>query len=117
MITAAQGKGYFRKRGFIEPLPRRWGACVAIILGVTLGFKASAALPLEQLSLPAGFQISIYAEVENPRQLALDDQGVLYAGSRRAGRVHAIWDQDQDGFAETVKVIASDLTMPSGIAI
>ena len=26
-------------------------------------------------------------------------------------------DQDQDGFAETVKVIASDLTMPSGIAI
>nr|MCH9820866.1 hypothetical protein [Gammaproteobacteria bacterium] len=117
MITAAQGKGYFRKRGFIEPLPRRWGVCVAIILGVTLGFKASAALPLEQLSLPAGFQISIYAEVENPRQLALDDQGVLYAGSRRAGRVHAIWDQDHDGFAETVKVIASDLTMPSGIAI
>ena len=54
MITAAQGKGYFRKRGFIEPLPRRWGVCFAIILGVTLGFKASAALPLEQLCLTRG---------------------------------------------------------------
>ena len=117
MITAAQGKGHISKRGFVEPLPRHWGVCVAIILGVTLGFKASAALPLEQLSLPTGFAISIYAEVENPRQLALDDRGVLYAGSRRAGLVHAIWDQDQDGIAETVKIIASDLTMPSGIAI
>ena len=117
MITAAQGKGYFRKRRFIEPRPRHWGISLAIILGVTLGFKASAALPIEQLSLPAGFQISIYAEVDNPRQLALDDQGVLYAGSRRAGLVHAILDRDQDGFAETVKVIASGLTMPSGIAI
>lgn len=117
MITAAQNKGHFRKLGLTEPLPQHWGLCLAIILGVTLGFKASAALPLDQLTLPPGFQISIYAEVTNPRQLALDDRGVLYSGSRRAGLVHAIADRDQDGYAETVKVIAKDLSMPSGIAI
>ena len=117
MITAAQFKGHFRKLGFIKPLHRHWGLYFAIILGVTPGVKASDALPLDQLTLPPGFQISIYAEVTNPRQLALDDQGVLYAGSRRAGLVHAIADRDQDGYAETVKVIAKGLTMPSGIAI
>ncbi|GAB4182727.1 MAG: sorbosone dehydrogenase family protein [Wenzhouxiangellaceae bacterium] len=79
--------------------------------------QAWAALPLEQIQLPQGFVIEIYAEgVDNARQMAMGEQGTLFVGSRRAGKVHALVDSDSDGFAETVHLIASDLTMPSGVA-
>jgi len=94
-----------------------WLLASLILLIVNPSVNANGRLPLDKLKLPAGFSIAIYAEVENPRQLAIDDHGTLYAGSRSAGKVHAIRDLDQDGFAEQVTVIAQDLLMPSGIAI
>ena len=45
-------------------------------------------LPLETLRLPPGFQISVFAELANPRQLALSESGIVYAGSRRAGHLY-----------------------------
>ncbi|MGB2239381.1 MAG: PQQ-dependent sugar dehydrogenase [Pseudomonadales bacterium] len=90
---------------------------MTMILGISPVVNASKALPLERLRLPEGFSISIFAEVDNPRQLAIDQAGIVYAGSRRGGKVHAIADLDQDGVADIVKVIAEGLTMPSGIAI
>ena len=90
---------------------------VVMILGISPAVNASKALPLDKLHMPEGFTISIFAEVDNPRQLAIDNAGVVYAGSRRAGKVHAIADLDGDGIADVVKVVAKGLSMPSGIAI
>ena len=69
-----------------------------------------------QLRLPEGFHIEIYAEgVENARQMALGEDGTLFVGSRRAGKVHAVIDTDGDQQADRVVVIDSGLDMPSGI--
>ncbi|MDE0757712.1 MAG: sorbosone dehydrogenase family protein, partial [Pseudomonadales bacterium] len=81
------------------------------------GSVSSDSLPLHQLNLPAGFRIAVFAKVENPRQLAISQSGVIFAGSRKAGKVHGLIDQDGDAYAETVVVLAEDLTMPSGLAI
>lgn len=71
---------------------------------------------LDLISLPPGFEIHVYAEgVENARQLALGDQGVVFAGSRKAGKVHAVVDSDGDQVADRVYLIAEGLTMPSGL--
>jgi glucose/arabinose dehydrogenase len=75
-------------------------------------------LPLDQIRLPPGFQIDVYATgVESARQMALGDKGTLFVGSmRRSGRVHAVIDKDKDGKADQVLTIAQGLTQPSGIA-
>jgi glucose/arabinose dehydrogenase len=71
---------------------------------------------LAQIKLPPGFEIHLYAEgVKNARQLALGDHGTVFAGSRKAGLVHAVVDRDGDHFAERVYVIDKDLQMPSGV--
>jgi len=68
------------------------------------------------LSLPPGFEISIYAEgVENARQLARGDGGTVFAGSRKAGKVHAVADTDGDHVADRVYLIDQGLAMPSGL--
>jgi glucose/arabinose dehydrogenase len=72
---------------------------------------------LALIDLPPGFEISVYAEgVENARQLALGERGTVFAGSRKAGKVHAVVDGDGDGVAEQVYLIDEGLNMPSGIA-
>ena len=43
---------------------------------------------LEKLELPDGFSISVYAEVENPRQLAYGPDNTVFVGSLR-GKVWA----------------------------
>ncbi len=74
-------------------------------------------LPLEKIQLPPGFEIEIYAEgVNNARQMALGDEGVLFVGSRKAGNVYALSDNDGDGFVDQQRLIAQDLKMPSGLA-
>jgi glucose/arabinose dehydrogenase len=71
---------------------------------------------LAAIKLPPGFEIHVYAEgVENARQLALGDNGTVFAGSRKAGLVHAVVDRDGDNVAEKVYLIDQDLEMPSGV--
>ena len=79
----------------------------------------AAALPLERIKLPPGFTIELWAEVPNARQMALGgvtpQGGVLYVGSRAAGKVHAV-RFDGSFRAGPVLSIAEGLEMPSGIA-
>jgi glucose/arabinose dehydrogenase len=71
---------------------------------------------LAQIELPAGFRIHLFAVgVENARQLALGDKGTVFAGSRKAGKVHAVVDRDGDDVADRVYLLAENLEMPSGI--
>lgn len=69
------------------------------------------------LVAPAGFTVERYAEdVENARQLALGEEGTVFVGSRDAGNVYALVDNNQDGKADRRYLVASNLNMPSGIA-
>lgn len=72
-------------------------------------------LPLADLNLPDGFAIEVFAEVDNARQMTQGSTGVIYVGSRRAGKIHAVIDRDGDHRADEVKLIASDLKLPSGL--
>lgn len=72
---------------------------------------------LEQLQLPAGFAISIYADnLANARTLALGKNGIVYVGTRKEGTVYAIQDSNADGFADKRYIIATHLNMPNGVA-
>jgi glucose/arabinose dehydrogenase len=72
--------------------------------------------PLHKIKLPEGFKIEVYAEVDNARSMALSPNGTLFVGNRRGDKVYAVIDKNGDFKADEVKVIASDLTMPCGVA-
>ena len=87
-----------------------------IPLSLAVSLVACAQPDLALVELPEGFTIDYYAEgVENARQMALGDDGTLFVGSRRAGKVHAVLDEDGDLRADRVVLIADGLKMPSGI--
>lgn len=91
-------------------------ALIAVTAGACSA-KSASELPLDTLVLPPGFHIEVYAGgVDNARQLALGAKGTVFAGSRDAGKVHAISDSDGDGRADSVRMVASRLQLPSGIA-
>ena len=72
---------------------------------------------LEKLQTPDGFIVSIFADdVPNARQMAMGGDGIIYAGSRGAGKVYAIVDSNGDYRADRVYTIAEGLRLPSGIA-
>jgi glucose/arabinose dehydrogenase len=72
---------------------------------------------LDDITLPPGFAINIYATgVENARSLALGDSGTLFVGTRSAGRVYAVLDPNHDAIADEVITIAEGLNMPNGVA-
>lgn len=91
-------------------------ALALITTVVTMGCHADDPLPLDRLSLPEGFSIEVFAKAENARQLARGNTGVIYTGSRQAGKVHAVVDHDGDGHAESTYLIDEDLALPSGVA-
>ncbi len=78
--------------------------------------NSSAALPLDQIKLPSGFSISVYAEVEDARSMALSPSGTLYVGNRSEDKVYAVKDTDGDFKADKKWIITSGLNMPNGVA-
>lgn len=78
--------------------------------------KVSIEEKLRLIKLPPGFSISLYASgVENSRQLVIGDNGTVFAGSTKAGKVHAVVDSDGDHRADRVVLIDEGLKLPSGI--
>ena len=72
-------------------------------------------LPVGKLKVPAGFKIEVYASgVPNARSLRIGNKGTVFVGSRLQDKVHAI--VERNGKRE-VKVIASGLYRPNGLAI
>lgn len=78
--------------------------------------EASAQLPLNTIKLPPGFSISVYAEVDNARSMAMSPSGILFVGNRNEDQVYAVKDTDGDFKADKRWVIASGLNMPNGVA-
>ena len=72
---------------------------------------------LAKIKLPPGFRIEVYASgVEGARSLTLGDNGVVFVGSRDAGRVYALVDEKGDGSAVSVVTVATNLDTPNGVA-
>lgn len=78
--------------------------------------EASGKLPLNTIKLPQGFTISIFAEVEDARSMALSPGGTLFVGNKSGDKVYAVKDLDGDYKADKKWVIASGLNMPNGVA-
>ena len=91
----------------------RIGVSLALLLSSLL--TVAGELPVNKIRLPEGFSIEVLARVLNARQMALGDSNVLYVGSSREGKVHAVL-LDSQYHATLTTVVASDLTMPVGVA-
>lgn len=101
-------------------------AFLALSLCFLLG--ESSELFLDQLRLPNGFKISVYAEgIPYARSLDLNpDTGTVFVSSfpftnisgtyRKLTQVYALRDTDNDGKADVVQPITEPLWMPNGIA-
>jgi len=78
-----------------------------------------AALPLDSIRLKPGFRLELVTDrVPNAREMALgptvDGRATLFVGSQRAGNVYAV--VLDGGRATDVRVVASGLQMPVGVA-
>ena len=83
----------------------------AILITAFISASAFAAPRLDQIKLPPGFRITVYAEsVAGARSLALGERGTLFVGSSE-GSVYAI--APGGGAA---RVIARGLNAPHGVA-
>ena len=68
------------------------------------------------INLPAGFKIEIYSSnVPNARSMVLSENGILFVGTRNAGNIYALVDNDKDYKVDEVITIASGLDMPNGV--
>ena len=85
---------------------------------------------IAKMTLPSGFHVELVASepsILNPVAMAFDDRGRIYVTEsfeyprREAGpgrdRIKILEDKDGDGLAETVKIFAEGLNIPSGIAV
>ena len=72
---------------------------------------------LEAITLPDGFEISLYAVVPDARHIAVGPQGVATFVGTRKQTVWAITDRDRNRVADEVKQFAPsiDFTIPNGV--
>jgi len=71
---------------------------------------------LNKIKLPAGFSISVFAQVPDARSMCWGEKGTLFVGNRNKNNVYAVVDNNNDGRADKVYIIASGLNMPCGVA-
>jgi glucose/arabinose dehydrogenase len=74
-------------------------------------------LPLNELRLPPGFHIALFADgVASAREMTRGEHGTVFVGSMNAGKVYALTPTADGTRAERVRTIASGLHMPVGVA-
>ncbi|HYE37808.1 sorbosone dehydrogenase family protein [Methylocaldum sp.] len=90
----------------------------AFTIGLTVCCDIRAESVLSEIRLPRGFRITVYTDqTPGARSLALGDDGTVYVGSMDEGKVYAVRDQDRNGKADQVQVLATNLNMPNGVAV
>ncbi len=69
-----------------------------------------------EVTLPEGFVLKEFAKVPGARSMApAPEKGIIFVGTRDES-VYAVYDQNQDGKAETVKRILTNQNVPNGLA-
>ena len=72
---------------------------------------------LQNIKLPQGFKIDLYALVPDARHMAVGpNAGVVFVGTRK-NHVYAVTDRDKDRVADEVKIFAPSVTfkIPNGV--
>ena len=71
-----------------------------------------------ELTVPPGFQISVYAEgdLQQPRGLALAPNGDVFVAESQPNRISVLRDSNNDGRIDERFVFATGLTRPFGMA-
>lgn len=95
--------------------------CLAGYFTLTASVCVPRVRPIDQelknITLPAGFQIDVYADsVTNARAMCWGTKGTLFVGTRDEGVVHALRDTDADGMPDERHIVARGLNMPVGVA-
>jgi glucose/arabinose dehydrogenase len=80
------------------------------------GHSQSEELPLQDIKLPSGFEISVYARLPNARSMTLSPKGTLFVGSFKEGKVYAVPARNGGTAATKAATIAQGLNMPNGVA-
>ena len=85
-----------------------------LLLSTSVAFGRD--LPLNEIKLPPGFKISLYADnVPGARSMALSPDGTLFVGTR-GDKVYALPNRKHGTHADEVITLASDLDTPNGVA-
>jgi glucose/arabinose dehydrogenase len=88
---------------------------IAALFAALAACCSQAAIQLERVKLPPGFEITLFAQAQGARSMALGDKGTLFVSTRDVGKVYAI---QHDGTKATkIDTIASGLNMPNGVAV
>src|SRR5215467_11332744 len=81
--------------------------------------KITRSVPMpdgHQLTLPAGFKISIFADkLEHPRHMALAPNGDIFVAESGSNKITVLRDADKDGVAEVRETFATGLNRPFGL--
>ena len=106
-------------------------SCLLLAFGLTMNVAAGNGDPkpnkldikykkqLESIKLPAGFHISVFAEVKSARSICLGPDGTVFVGTREkgeSGKVYALPDKNKDGKPDEVVILAKGLNAPNGVA-
>lgn len=79
--------------------------------------SAQTATRLDDIKLPPGFKIQVFAQSRAARSIAVAPPlNAVFIGNRSRGTVSIAVDADKDGKADTVKIIAEKLYSPNGVA-
>lgn len=104
-------------------------AAVAVALCMPRGASAkdSPKEVLERIRVPEGFKVSIFATgLPNGRSMRLGENGTLFVGTKEAGAVYAVVDEDGDYVADKTYTLiekgqklpdGSDIVEPNGVAL
>lgn len=73
---------------------------------------------MKQLKLPAGFEVNVFAkDLDNARMMAVAADGTIYLSRQKQNDVMALKDTDNDGRADQVRKVASNLEQVHGVAL
>jgi glucose/arabinose dehydrogenase len=68
------------------------------------------------ISLPTGFEISIFAKLDDaPRMMTFDAQGRMFVTLTKSNQIIMLPDANRDGLAEAPTVISNQLNAPHGL--
>jgi glucose/arabinose dehydrogenase len=85
-----------------------------LTLLVATMFASAATASVDDIRLPPGFAIDVYAEVPKARSLALGDRGTLFVSTRKARSIYAVVENG-NGSTRTIEIL-SGMSTPNGIA-
>jgi glucose/arabinose dehydrogenase len=88
-----------------------------VTLSVDPQFQVGALAEPRTLTLPAGFQASVFAAgLVSPRFMAIGPEDTIFVTGMESGQIYTLPDRNGDGVADEVQVWAEGLKQPHGIA-